>query len=71
MPILELLTFIFLNIIFEFLDNNVRTIKKALELISPGTIYLKPLKLDGPLTSIKSYSFFFFKFYWYFKKLKN
>ncbi len=36
--LLDLFMFIFLILISEFLDNNVRTIKKALELISPGIL---------------------------------
>ena len=36
-PILLLLIFIFLILIFEFFERAVKTIKKALELMSPGT----------------------------------
>ena len=52
MPVLELFTFTFFIISFEFLDKSARTKKKEQELISPGTLYSKPEKLYCPLTSM-------------------
>ena len=57
-PNLDLFTFIFFTISFDFFDSKVKTMKKALELISPGTLYSNPSKLCWPFTSIKSKFFF-------------
>ena len=50
-PVLVLFILTFLTTSFEFLERRVKTIKKELELISPGTLYSKLLKLVSPFTS--------------------
>jgi len=66
MPTLEGFILTFLISIFELVFNNVKTIKNADELISPGIFILILLISFGLKTEIKSYFEFFFYFNWYF-----
>ena len=57
-PILEEFIFTFFILSLEFLERRVSTIKKALELMSPGITYSKDLNCFSPMTSILSIFFY-------------